>query len=154
MLKPTYIKLKDIADDSRIVFDDTAVDDALLAFIDQYENGEHYSTAAMHLPHSSVPALIEALSGLIPADQRSTYQAFRQVMSELQEAVAKFPSWQNDLFRAKSILDEEVGEVAKALNDYEWKGAPLEDVITEVAQVGAMAIRLLEGLYELQKGGQ
>lgn len=153
MTKPTYIKIKDIADESTIVFDDTAVDDALLVYIDQYEKGEHYSTAAMHLPHNSIPALIDSLKGTMRTwGHRGG--AVNHILLELLDAEDLFPQWQTDLFRAKSILDEEVGEVAKALNDYEYKGAPLEDVITEVAQVGAMAIRMLEGLYELQKGGQ
>jgi NTP pyrophosphatase (non-canonical NTP hydrolase) len=41
------------------------------------------------------------------------------------------------------ILSEEVGEVAKAIND----SAPLADLADEVAQVAAVALAMLEAMH-------
>lgn len=70
------------------------------------------------------------------------------ILNALAEAQEKFPSWPNDPFHAAAILNEEVGELNKALLDFTYKGATIDDAITEAAQTGAMAIRMLQYLLE------
>jgi NTP pyrophosphatase (non-canonical NTP hydrolase) len=50
-----------------------------------------------------------------------------------------------DMVRA--ILAEEAGEVVKASLDMTYDGGSVEDVRTELAQTGAMCIRMLVNLH-------
>lgn len=43
---------------------------------------------------------------------------------------------------------EEAGEAIKEANDVRWKGKANSDLITELAQTGAMAIRALMSMEE------
>ena len=45
-----------------------------------------------------------------------------------------------------AILAEEVGEVARALNEHQYQGAPIAHLRTELVQVAAVACAWLEGL--------
>lgn len=45
-----------------------------------------------------------------------------------------------------SILTEEVGEVAKAINEAHWGGAPLTEYRAELVQVAAVAVAAIESL--------
>lgn len=65
---------------------------------------------------------------------------------ELNRAEALHPDWPVDYFQQLSIIGEELGEVNKALNDYWFKGNPLEPVATELVQTAAMCLRMLTNL--------
>lgn len=62
--------------------------------------------------------------------------AFELVLNELKKAEIKHPSFYTYPADQLSILMEEVGEVAKDINDE-------KDYSTEVAQVGAVVLRML-----------
>ena len=75
------------------------------------------------------------------------FEATRKaVEAELEQARAKFPGTRHVM----NALTEEVGELAQALLDQEYKQTPKdaaclnEKVRKEAVQVAAMAIRLLE----------
>lgn len=71
-----------------------------------------------------------------------------EIVSELEAAVAKHPQFTNTSqgaeFQAISILTEEVGELAQAVND-----GSITEARREAAQVGAVVIRLLNLLNNM-----
>ena len=71
---------------------------------------------------------------------------FENVRDEYFNALAKHPEFPTDIFQQLSIMQEEAGEVAKAVNDYYFGGKPIEDVKTELRQTAAMCIRMLINL--------
>lgn len=69
-----------------------------------------------------------------------------QICKEIEDAEAKHPGWPSaDRFHQLTILQEEVGEVAKVLLDDNNAKSILESVNLnkELAQVAAMAIRMM-----------
>jgi len=66
-----------------------------------------------------------------------------QIFAELRKAEAKHPGWPNDPIHAVGILVEEAGEAMQAAIDHVYAGGDLENLRTELAQTGAMAIRAL-----------
>lgn len=73
------------------------------------------------------------------------------ITAEHTKAINKFPNWPVNPYEGYTVLAEEVGELAKALLDYEHKGASIDDAITEAAQSGAMCIRVLQHLLYLKE---
>lgn len=77
-------------------------------------------------------------------------RAIERIMKELQRAEDKHPGWHQDPLRQVAIISEESGEAMQAtLNQLEYSeaaGIPMvitEDILKEVAQTGAMALRYL-----------
>jgi len=71
-----------------------------------------------------------------------------RIFAELRNAEAKHPHWPDDKIHAVGILVEEAGEAMKAAIDYTYSGGDIEEIRTELAQTGAMAIRALLHLLE------
>lgn len=80
------------------------------------------------------------------------------VLSEVDRATRKFPTWPTDPLHALAVLGEEFGELTKAVlqHTYEPHKSTLDDVRTEALQTAAMAMRFLASLdtYEYQCGKQ
>lgn len=76
------------------------------------------------------------------ADEKFLYpsdsEAFEMVRDELQRARAEFPEHRNQL----AALQEEVGELSKALLEHDFGDATKNDVLREAIQAAAMAIRV------------
>ena len=74
--------------------------------------------------------------------------AAEAVQAELDAAVRKFPLWPTDPLHAVAVLNEEVGELNKAILQtvYEPSKATRQDVRDEAVQVAAMALRFLASL--------
>ena len=73
------------------------------------------------------------------------------IREELAKAKRKHQSYPRDLFEQVSIITEECGEVAKACLEYlrePSKKVTPEHIRVELAQLGAMAIRMLENLND------
>lgn len=71
------------------------------------------------------------------------------IFDELRKAEEKHPGWPSDVVHAAAILGEEAGEVVKAALDLHYGGfkeMDMDNLKTEAAQTGAMAIRLLVNL--------
>ena len=77
-------------------------------------------------------------------------ESIEQIKDEHYAAVEKHPQFATTLAGAVSILSEEVGEVAMAVNDHCVYGELLDDVRCELLQVGAVVFRFLEHLEELE----
>lgn len=75
---------------------------------------------------------------------------FDAIEAEVKSATNKFPSWPTDPLHAQSILDEEVGELKKAILQviYEPQKCTIQEVEAEAIQVGAMIVRFLMSLEE------
>lgn len=84
--------------------------------------------------------------------------AFSLVSLELQNAVAKFPTWPTDPIHALTVLGEEYGELNKEVLQltYEPNKTEFKNMKKEAIQTAAMAIRFLASLrqYEFKEGPQ
>lgn len=65
------------------------------------------------------------------------------ILEEYNNAVFKHPEFVRSILEANAILVEEVGEVSKAIME-----ANRENIKTEIAQVAAVCIRMLEYLEQ------
>lgn len=73
------------------------------------------------------------------------------INTELIRAKKKWPNWVTDPIHAAAIVSEEAGELVQAANDYCYGSGKIEAMINEAAQVGAMAIRFLEGIGQYER---
>jgi NTP pyrophosphatase (non-canonical NTP hydrolase) len=72
-----------------------------------------------------------------------------EVSTELQKAIEKFPLWPNDMFHALTIIQEEVGELSKAVLQFNYevdKGVTVGDIRKEAIQSICMLHRFLNSL--------
>lgn len=77
-----------------------------------------------------------------------THAVMKVVAEEVQRATEKFPTWPTDPLHAVAVLNEEVGELNKAILQatYEPRKASPFDVRGEAVQAAAMAVRFLMSL--------
>lgn len=69
------------------------------------------------------------------------------LFQEVARAELKHPEWPKDLIYQAAILNEESGELMKACLEYQFeprKAVPVDELVKEAIQVGAMAIRFLK----------
>ena len=71
-------------------------------------------------------------------------EIYISIESELIRAKEIHPNYPVDRFLQFTIMQEEAGEVAKAVNDFHFGKGSLEDVKTELIQTAAMCVRMLE----------
>lgn len=64
----------------------------------------------------------------------------------------KHPGWPEDVIHQAAILGEEAGEILKAAIDVHYNNGSIDDLRKEIAQTGAMAIRMLINLTPLAGG--
>lgn len=85
-------------------------------------------------------------------------EAVDAVMTEVDKATRKFPTWPDDPLHAVAVIGEELGELTQAVLEctYEPHKSTREDVRKEAVQVAAMAVRFLMSLdvYDYKPGGQ
>ena len=72
------------------------------------------------------------------------------IKAELQRAENIHPDYPSDLFHQVAILNEESGEVTKAVLDYFYDAQPFENIKTELIQTAAMCIRMLQNMKEIK----
>jgi len=75
-------------------------------------------------------------------------EAVSRVIEELKWAELKHPGFPENLIEGMAILAEEVGEAQIVANDFYWgDGDDQEEIkeqfLTEIAQVGAVVLRIL-----------
>jgi len=71
---------------------------------------------------------------------------YSSIEAELKRAEIKHPDYPTDMFRQVAILNEESGEVTKAVLDYHYAGGSLEHIQEELIQTAAMCMRMLMNL--------
>ena len=72
------------------------------------------------------------------------------IREELKRANDLHGDFPDDIFKCLAILQEEVGEVTKAVLDFNFKNVPLEDIRKELIQSGAMVIKFLKKLDDFE----
>lgn len=71
---------------------------------------------------------------------------YAEIEAELQRAKNIYPDYPTDLFHALAIMQEEAGEVTKAVLDYHDLKGTVSEIRTELIQTAAMCVRMLENL--------
>lgn len=71
-----------------------------------------------------------------------------ELLAELDRAMTKFPTWPTDPLHALGVVNEEVGELSKAVLQavYEPEKNPLAAVKSEAVQAAAMCLRFMASL--------
>lgn len=69
-----------------------------------------------------------------------------EIMMELERAEKKHPKWPADLIHMDAIINEEKGEVTRAVLQHVYEGGPISDVREELIQTAAMCVRMLKNL--------
>lgn len=75
-------------------------------------------------------------------------EAQRMVLEELHAAEAKHPEFPTDQVHAVAIMVEEAGESMRAVLQYVYEGGSLASLKKELAQTGAMVLRVMTHLPE------
>lgn len=74
---------------------------------------------------------------------------YNPIDAELKRAEKKHPDFPTDMFRQVAIMNEEAGEVTKAVLHYHYEGGSLKDVKEELIQTAAMCMRMLGALAKM-----
>lgn len=77
-------------------------------------------------------------------DRMTDNEVFTRALAELARARKKYPLWPADPFVALAVLQEEVGELTKAVLQYTYEPnekVTADDILAEGVQVIAMAVR-------------
>ena len=75
-------------------------------------------------------------------------KVIEMIFTELRNAEEKHPGWPDDEIHAVGIMVEEAGEAMQAALDHHYRNAPIENLIKELAQTGAMVIRAMLNFKE------
>lgn len=74
-------------------------------------------------------------------------QKYAPIDAELRKAEQKHPDWPVDnMYKQVTILQEEAGEVSKAVLHYFDENGSIEDIKKELYQTAAMCMRMLKNL--------
>lgn len=73
-------------------------------------------------------------------------QKYAPIDAELKRAEQKHPGYPKDMFHQLAIMQEEAGEVTKAVLQYHYEGGSLDNVKEELIQTAAMCMRMLQHL--------
>ena len=75
-------------------------------------------------------------------------RVIEMIFNELRHAEEKHSGWPDDEIHAVGIMVEEAGEAMQAALDHHYRNVPLDKLIKELAQTGAMVIRAMLNLKE------
>lgn len=70
-------------------------------------------------------------------------QAVTMLLTELDKAERKFPTWPDDLVHRAAIVSEEAGELVRASLQNQYEGDRLQELKKEATQTGAMSLMFL-----------
>jgi NTP pyrophosphatase (non-canonical NTP hydrolase) len=76
---------------------------------------------------------------------------FARMKAEQDRANRKHPAFPGEPFQALSILTEEFGELAQAINNFYFHGGGLEHIITEAHHVAVVALRIAENANRFRR---
>lgn len=80
-------------------------------------------------------------------------QKYSPIDTELKRAKEKHPEWPDDMFRQLAIMQEEAGEVTKAVLHYHYEKGTVDYIREELIQTAAMCMRMLENLPKTEHHG-
>jgi len=70
----------------------------------------------------------------------------KRVRQELERAKRLHPNYPENMLHQVAIINEEVGEMTKAVLQYHYEGGNVHDISVELTQTAAMCLRMLENL--------
>lgn len=73
-------------------------------------------------------------------------QKYAEIESELQRAEKKHPIFPQDMFKQLAIMQEEAGEVTRAVLHYHYENGTMDHIREELIQTAAMCMRMLKNL--------
>jgi NTP pyrophosphatase (non-canonical NTP hydrolase) len=73
-------------------------------------------------------------------------QKYSEIDRELKRAENKHPNFPDDMFQQLAIIQEEVGEVTKAVLHYHYENGSIDHIKEELIQSAAMCMRMLQNL--------
>jgi NTP pyrophosphatase (non-canonical NTP hydrolase) len=74
-------------------------------------------------------------------------EKYNVIDAALNKAKAKHPNYPvDDMYKQVAIMNEEAGEVTRAVLQYKDEGGSIEDVKKELIHTAAMCMRMLENL--------
>ena len=73
-------------------------------------------------------------------------QKYKPIEVELSRAEEKHPDYPVCEFRQVAIINEEAGEITKAVLHYYYENGSLEHIKKELIQTAAMCMRMLENM--------
>lgn len=115
--------------------------------VNHVSSAEHDLPIGMKLYAHPAPSDAERLAEAQP-ELDGVQDVMLAVLSEVEAAISKFPTWPNDPLHAVGVLNEECGELNKAVLQHVYephKNHP-GDVRKEAIQTAAMALRFIAGL--------
>lgn len=71
---------------------------------------------------------------------------YEEIQTELERAEKKHPNFPTDMFRQLAIMQEEAGEVTKAVLHYQYEDGTFEHIREELIQTAAMCMRMLQNM--------
>lgn len=74
------------------------------------------------------------------------FKKYIEIERELKRAERLHPQYPSNLYQQLAIMQEEAGEVTKAVLDYHYERGTLSQIREEVIQTAAMCMRMLENL--------
>ena len=73
---------------------------------------------------------------------------YSRIQDELERAEKKHPIFPLNIFEQLAIMQEEAGEVTKAVLHLKYENGTLYDIEEELVQTAAMCMRMLQSLEE------
>ena len=73
-------------------------------------------------------------------------EKYNIIDTELKKAERKHPNYPKDMYQQLAIMQEEAGEVTRAVLHYHNENGSLEDIKKELIQTAAMCVRMLQNL--------
>jgi NTP pyrophosphatase (non-canonical NTP hydrolase) len=74
---------------------------------------------------------------------------YEEIDCELIRAKELHPDYPKSMFKQLAIMQEEAGEVTKAVLDYHYKNGGLSNIKEELIQTAAMCMRMLQEINYL-----
>ena len=75
--------------------------------------------------------------------QEDYAEIIETILEEVHRAERLYPNWPTDMIHATAILSEETGEAVQASNNFWHHGGARSEVVKEVVQSAATAVRWL-----------
>lgn len=97
-------------------------------------------------------SVYRSMSSPAPQQHSGVPDTITSVLNELSNAITKFPTWPTDPLHAIGVVNEEVGELNKAVlqSVYEPEKQPSDAVTKEALQAAAMCLRFIESIDKYQ----
>lgn len=73
-------------------------------------------------------------------------QKYSPIDAELKRAKKKHPNYPTNMYEQLAIMQEEAGEVTKAVLHYHHEGGSLQDIKKELIQTASSCMRMLQAL--------